>query len=97
MTTDHLGSPRLITNQNGAVTKRQDFAAFGDGRSPPSAAHSVTSTDELRQDYTVPRQRIGPRIRAGEILQHRPRPVHVGHLTASATIRDPQSFNRSTC
>ena len=30
MTADHLGSPRVITNQNGQVTTRKDYRAFGD-------------------------------------------------------------------
>lgn len=28
LTTDHLGSPRVVTDQNGAVTSRKDFSAF---------------------------------------------------------------------
>ncbi|MBK8149051.1 MAG: hypothetical protein IPK58_12795 [Acidobacteria bacterium] len=54
LTTDHLGSPRLITNENGAVTKRQDFGAFGDERLTAARASGLgyTTTDELRQDYT---------------------------------------------
>ena len=30
LTADHLGSPRVITNENGAVTSRKDFTAFGE-------------------------------------------------------------------
>jgi YD repeat-containing protein len=30
LTADHLGSPRVITNQNGAVIKRSDWMAFGE-------------------------------------------------------------------
>ena len=29
-TTDHLGSPRVITDQNGQVTSRRDFLPFGE-------------------------------------------------------------------
>ena len=35
LTTDHLGSPRVITDQNGTVISRKDFAAFGDQISTP--------------------------------------------------------------
>jgi len=30
LTTDHLGSWRVITNESGAVTSRNDFAPFAD-------------------------------------------------------------------
>ncbi|MCV4725822.1 hypothetical protein OFD51_32770, partial [Escherichia coli] len=30
LTMDHLGSPRVITDQNGTVTSRKDFSAFGE-------------------------------------------------------------------
>ncbi|MBK8811592.1 MAG: hypothetical protein IPN69_12780 [Acidobacteria bacterium] len=49
LTTDHLGSPRLITNENGAVTKRQDFGAFGDETLTAQRAGGLgyTSTDVI--------------------------------------------------
>ncbi len=30
LTADHLGSPRVVTNQNGEVIKRTDWMAFGE-------------------------------------------------------------------
>ena len=30
LTTDHLGSPRVTTNERGAVVNRRDFMAFGE-------------------------------------------------------------------
>ena len=30
LTQDHLGSPRVVTNQNGEVIKRTDWMAFGE-------------------------------------------------------------------
>ncbi|MBK7707259.1 MAG: RHS repeat-associated core domain-containing protein [Acidobacteria bacterium] len=99
MTTDHLGSPRLITNQNGAVTKRQDFAAFGDETLTAQRAGGLgyTSTDELRQDYTGYQKDNESGLEYAQARYYNTahgRFTSVDPLTASATIRDPQSFNR---
>jgi RHS repeat-associated protein len=101
LTTDHLGSPRIITNAIGAVISRKDFTAFGE---------EVTSTQRVggtsgngydpptvRQDYTGYQK---DRESGLEFAQARY--YNVGHgrftsvdpLTASATIRNPQTFNR---
>ncbi len=99
LTTDHLGSPRLITNQNGAVTKRQDFAAFGDETLTAQRAGGLgyTSTDELRQDYTGYQKDNESGLEYAQARYYNTahgRFTSVDPLTASATIRDPQSFNR---
>ncbi|MBK8149054.1 MAG: RHS repeat-associated core domain-containing protein [Acidobacteria bacterium] len=99
MTTDHLGSPRLITNQNGAVTKRQDFAAFGDETLTAQRAGGLgyASTDELRQDYTGYQKDNESGLEYAQARYYNTahgRFTSVDPLTASATIRDPQSFNR---
>ena len=56
LTQDHLGSPRVITNENGAVTNRKDFMAFGD---QVSSAQRVSGSSgngydpaSTREDYT---------------------------------------------
>ncbi|MBK7705523.1 MAG: RHS repeat-associated core domain-containing protein [Acidobacteria bacterium] len=99
MTTDHLGSPRLITNQNGAVTKRQDFGAFGDERLTAARASGLgyTTTDELRQDYTGYQKDNESGLEYAQARYYNTahgRFTSVDPLTASATIRDPQSFTR---
>jgi uncharacterized protein RhaS with RHS repeats len=53
LTTDHLGSPRAITNENGAVTSRKDFAAFGDEVATPQRTHGLGYQPyNIRQDET---------------------------------------------
>jgi RHS repeat-associated protein len=56
MTTDHLGSPRIITDANGAVVSRKDFTAFGENVTSPErvGGSSGNGYDEpdVRQDYT---------------------------------------------
>ncbi len=99
LTTDHLGSPRLITNEVGAVTKRQDFGAFGDETLTAARASALgyTTTDELRQDYTGYQKDNESGLEYAQARYYNTahgRFTSVDPLTASATVRDPQSFNR---
>jgi hypothetical protein len=48
LTADHLGSPRVITDQNGVVTTRKDYAAFGD----EITAQRTSDPSEIRKGYT---------------------------------------------
>ncbi|MBA2749355.1 MAG: hypothetical protein H0U45_11600 [Tatlockia sp.] len=53
MTTDALGSPRVITDQNGNVTSRKDFSAFGDETLTAQRTTGLGyQPDTVRQDYT---------------------------------------------
>ena len=99
MTTDHLGSPRLITNENGAVTKRQDFAAFGDETltSQRVTGLGYTTTDDLRNDYTGYQKDNESGLEYAQARYYNAshgRFTSVDPLPGSATIKDPQSFNR---
>lgn len=99
MTTDHLGSPRLITNEIGAVKKRQDFAAFGDETLTAARVSDLgyTTADELRQDYTGYQKDTESGLEYAQARYYNTahgRFTSVDPLTASATIRNPQSFNR---
>jgi len=44
LTTDHLGSPRVLTDQNGAVISRRDFHPFGDEIITPQRRHRRSRT-----------------------------------------------------
>jgi RHS repeat-associated protein len=101
LTTDHLGSPRIVTDQNGAVISRKDFAAFGDEVFTPQRTGGPSGNGydppNVRQDYT------GYQKDGESGLEYaQARYYNVGHgrftsvdpLTASATIRDPQTLNR---
>ena len=53
LTTDQVGSPRIITDQNGAVTSRKDFAAFGDETATNQRTTALGyDPPNVRQDYT---------------------------------------------
>lgn len=103
LTTDHLGSPRTITDENGAVTNRKDFTAFGE---------TVTSSERvggsngngyddpqavIRQDYTGYQKDDESGLEFAQARYYNTghgRFTSVDPLTASADAADPQSFNR---
>jgi len=98
MTSDHLGSPRVVTDANGAVLSRKDFAAFGDETitTQRTAALGYVAPD-IRQDYTgyLKDEESGLEFavnRYYNILHGRF--TSVDPLPSSATVRNPQSFNR---
>lgn len=98
LTADHLGSPRVITNENGAVTSRKDFAAFGDEitSSQRVSGSGGNGYDEpnVRQDYTG-YEKDGESgleyARARYYNTMHGRYTSVDPLTASATIRNPHN------
>lgn len=47
LTTDHLGSPRINTDQNGTVTARQDYQPFGE-----EIARASYGNDDVRKQFT---------------------------------------------
>lgn len=53
LTNDHLGSPRVITDQTGKVTSRRDFLPFGeDVFSPQRTPQLGYQPDNIRQGFT---------------------------------------------
>ena len=53
LTSDHLGSPRILTDQNGATISRRDFHPFGEEISAPerTVIHGY-QPDAVRQKFT---------------------------------------------
>jgi hypothetical protein len=57
-TTDHLGSPRVITDKNGNVTSRRDFMPFGEELNAdatyrtPANKYSHNGSDNIRKRFT---------------------------------------------
>lgn len=99
LTTDHLGSPRVITNENGVVTDRKDFSAFGEETvtSQRISTLGYTDAEEPRKDYTGYEKDTESGLEFAQARYYNPghgRFTSVDPLTASATIRNPQSFNR---
>ncbi|HBE81741.1 MAG TPA: hypothetical protein DDW24_03050 [Blastocatellia bacterium] len=54
LTTDHLGSPRVVTDEDGRVTSRRDYTAFGEESVTPERAAGLgyAGQSETRKGYT---------------------------------------------
>ncbi len=56
LTSDHLGSPRIIAGSNGAVLSRRDFMPYGEeafiGVGNRAVGHGYTYGDSTRQKFT---------------------------------------------
>jgi len=99
LTTDHLGSPRVITNENGAVTKRQDYAAFGDETftAQRTSGLKYTAPDEIRKGYTGYEKDDESGLDFAQARYYNSthgRYTSIDPLTASVNVRNPQTFNR---
>ncbi len=105
LTYDHLGSPRVITNQQGQVTSRRDFMPFGEelgvgvgGRSE-SLKYSVTNADSIRQRFTGYEKDTETDLDFAEARMYQNkhgRFTAVDPPMASASATNPQTFNRYT-
>lgn len=99
LTIDHLGSARVITNENGTVTKRKDFSAFGEETSTTQRTNRADYNlpKEIRQNYTGYQEDTESGLEYAQAryynAQHG-RFTSVDPLTASAAIKNPQTFNR---
>ena len=104
LTADHLGSPRIITDEAGAVISRHDYMAFGDevttklgnvgGR---LASQGYGKPDDVRKQYTGYERDKESGLdyaQARYYNSNHGRFTSVDPLTASASIRNPQTFNR---
>ena len=102
LTTDHLGSPRVTTNERGAVVNRRDSIAFGEEamsvqRVGGASGNGYEAAGSTRKDYTGYEKDEESGLEFAQARYYNPthgRFTSVDPLTASATIRDPQSFNR---
>ncbi|HEY8559355.1 MAG TPA: RHS repeat-associated core domain-containing protein [Pyrinomonadaceae bacterium] len=101
LTADHLGSPRVVTNENGNVISRSDYMAFGEETSTSQRTESLgyQPTNGVRQGYTGYEQDTESGL---EFAQARYYNTAYGRftsndpLTSSANINNPQTFNRYT-
>lgn len=105
LTTDHLGSPRIITNQNGTVVSRHDYTGFGNdvaetmignvgGRTPEQG---YGADDKVRKQYTGYERDEESQLEYAQARYYNAshgRFTSVDPLTASASIKNPQTFNR---
>lgn len=103
-TTDHLGSPRVITDQSGQVTSRRDFLPFGEdinvgigGRTGDGGQGYSSSTDKIRQKFTGYQKDTETSLDFAEARMYENRFgrfTAVDPLLASGRSATPQSFNR---
>jgi len=105
LTSDHLGSPRVVTDQLGAVVSRHDYTGFGKdiaetlgattgGR---TSAQGYGASDEVRKQYTGYERDDESGLEYAQARYYNGdhgRFTSVDPLTASASIRNPQTFNR---
>jgi RHS repeat-associated protein len=98
LTADHLGSPRIITDNVGKVIARKDFNAFGDETSSAQRTDTLGyKPEEIRQDYTGYQKDDESGLEFAQARYYNNkhgRFTSVDPLTASASTRDPQTFNR---
>ncbi|QQS32978.1 MAG: RHS repeat-associated core domain-containing protein [Acidobacteriota bacterium] len=100
LTTDHLGSPRVVSDQLGAVKDRKDYSAFGEetiSAQRQSALGYTAAGDELRKGYTGYEKDNESGLDFAQARYYNSthgRYTSIDPLTASASIRNPQTFNR---
>jgi RHS repeat-associated protein len=101
LTTDHLGSTRRVTDQLGAVKDRKDFGAFGDETATAARVNGLgyNTADPTRKGYTGYEKDGESSLEFAQARYYSTthgRYTSVYPLTASASIRNPQTFNRYT-
>lgn len=101
LTQDHLGSPRIVTDQAGMVVTRHDYMAYGEeimaGTANRTTAQGYNSLDEVRQKYTGYERDDESGLDYAQARYYNSkhgRFTSVDPLTASASIKNPQTFNR---
>jgi len=101
LTADHLGSPRMITDQYGRVSSRKDFTAFGEeirsSQRVGGPAGNGYDPPGVRQDYTGYEKDSESGLEYAQARYYNTghgRFTSVDPLTASASMRNPQTFNR---
>ncbi len=100
MTTDHLGSPRVITDQNGDVTNRKDYTAFGEVNYTAHRAAGLgyaVNAEETRKGYTGYEKDDESGLDFAQARYYNSvhgRYTSIDPLTASMNVRNPQTLNR---
>lgn len=103
-TTDHLGSPRIITDELGQVKSRRDFMPFGEdlnagvgNRTGESGQKYSATGDKVRQKFTGYQKDDETKLDFAEARMYENRFgrfTAVDPLLASGKSANPQTFNR---
>ncbi len=104
LTADHLGSPRINTDETGAVISRHDYTGFGvdiaeaygsiGGR---SATQGYGTDDKVRQQYTGYQHDDESGLEYAQARSYNSshgRFTSIDPLMASANVKNPQTLNR---
>ena len=104
LTEDHLGTPRIITNQLGVVVARRDFMPFGEelfagvgGRTGDTGQKYAVNADSVRQKFTGYQKDKETSLDFAEARMYDNRHgrfTAVDPLLASGKSANPQTFNR---
>lgn len=103
LTNDTLGSPRVVTDNNGDVKSRRDFMPFGDelyagtANRTVSDKYSISGVDNVRKRFTGYEKDVETGLDFAEARYYDNkfgRFTAVDPLLASGQSSDPQSFNR---
>jgi RHS repeat-associated protein len=101
VTADHLGSPRIVTDQSGQVVSRHDYRGFGEEVASSYANRTATTgygtADGIRMQFTGHERDTESGLDYAQARYYNSkhgRFTSADPLTASATIRNPQTFNR---
>jgi RHS repeat-associated protein len=110
LTTDHLGSPRITTDQNGAVISRRDFAPYGEelgvdiplpvganGQPVRTTAQGYVGADSIRQKFTSYDRdnETGLDFAQARMYNFRHgRFTTVDDFTKDSNLKDPESWNK---
>lgn len=102
ITSDNIGSPRVITDGAGAVVARRDFMPFGEELVAGTANRSTTNkygtgADKLRKRFTGYQKDLETNLDFAEARYYDNRYgrfTAVDPLLASGKSADPQTFNR---
>ena len=101
LTTDHLGSTRLVTKSDGTVKARYDYLPFGEelgaGVGQRTTAMGYSAADSTKQKFTQKERDIESGLDyfgARYYSSPQGRFTSVDPLLASGQVEDPQSWNR---
>jgi RHS repeat-associated protein len=100
-TSDHLGSPRVVTNSSGSVVSRHDYKAFGEEIGSTVSGRSTSlgygTADGVRQQFTSKERDVETGLdyfNARSYSSSQGRFVSIDPFIGSMRLSNPQSFNR---